>query len=380
MDITLTKEQKDIAKEARRFLTKECPFEFVQEAYESDKDLTEDIWKKMTEMDWMAMRIPEAYGGLGMEQTDLNIVLEEMGRAVVPGPFFTTVMLMAEAIIEAGNEEQKNQYLPRIADGKLKGTLALYEGDGGADINYINMPAHAMGGNNVLNGTKLYVPGADVADILVCAARTKESDDPTKGITLFLIDLATDGISVEPLPTMDGTRKLSAVEFKNVRLGAETILGDLHHGWAPLQRILQRAQVGLSAECVGGAQRAMEIATEYAKVRVQYDQPIGAFQAIKHRCAQMFVDTESARSMLYWAGWAQDHGDEKEAAISASATKSYCSEAYTRNASSGIQILGGTGFTMDSEMHLFLKRAKANEMALGDPIFHRERIMQLLTG
>ena len=379
MDITLTKEQKDIAKEARRFLTKECPFDFVQEAYEADKDLTEDIWNKMTDMDWMAMRIPEDFGGLGMEQTDLNIVLEEMGRAVVPGPFFATVMLTAEAIIAAGNDEQKKQYLPRIADGELKGSLALYESDGGADLNYINMPAHAVGGSYVLNGTKLFVPGAGVADILVCVARTKESDDPTRGITLFLVDPASDGISIQQLPTMDGTRKLSAIEFKNVRLGEESILGDLHHGWAPLQRVLQRAQVGLSAECVGGAQRAMEIATDYAKVRIQYDQPIGAFQAIKHRCAQMFVDTESARSMLYWAGWAQDHGDEKEAAVSASAAKSYCTEAFTSCASSGIQILGGTGFTMENEMHLFLKRAKANEMALGDPVFHRERIMQLLT-
>jgi alkylation response protein AidB-like acyl-CoA dehydrogenase len=379
MDITLTKEQKDIAKEARRFLTKECPFDFVQEAYETDTDLTGDIWSKMTDMDWMAMRIPEAFGGLGMEQTDLNIVLEEMGRAVMPGPFFATVMLAAEAIIEAGNDEQKNEYLPQIADGNLKGTLALYESDGGADLNYIHMPAHAVGGNYVLNGTKLFVPGSDVADILICAAKTKEGDDPTKGITLFLIDPASDGISIQQLPTMDGTRKLSAIEFKNVRLGAECLLGDLHHGWAPLQRVLQRAQVGLSAECVGGAQRAMEIATEYAKVRIQYDQPIGAFQAVKHRCAQMYVDTESARSMLYWAGWAQDHGDEKEAAIAASAAKSYCSEAFTRNAGSGIQVLGGTGFTMENEMHLFLKRAKANELALGDPVFHREKIMQLLT-
>ena len=211
------------------------------------------------------------------------------------------------------------------------------------------------------------------------APLSPESDDPTKGITLFLVDLSTEGISVQQLPTMDGTRKLSAVEFKNVRLGAKSILGDLQHGWTPLQRVLQRAQVGLSAECVGGAQRAMEIATDYAKVRVQYDQPIGAFQAIKHRCAQMFVESESARSMLYWAAWAQDHGDEKEAAIAAAAAKSYCSEAFTHNASSGIQILGGTGFTMENEMHLFLKRAKANELALGDPVYHRERIMQLLT-
>jgi len=379
MDITLSKEQKDIAKEARRFLTKECPFDYVQEIYETDKDLTDDIWINMTEMDWMAMRIPEAYGGLGMDQADLNIVLEEMGRAVLPGPFFATVMLAAEAIIEAGNDDQKSRYLPQISDGKIKGSLALHESDGGADLNYINLPVHGAGGNYVLNGTKLFVPSADVADILVCVARTKKGDDPTQGITLFLIDLSTEGVSVLQMPTMDGTRKLGAIEFKNVRLGAESILGDLHHGWKPLQRVLQRAQVGLSAECVGGAQRAMEIATEYAKARIQYDQPIGAFQAIKHRCAQMFVDSESARSLLYWAGWAQDHGDDKEAAVSASASKSYCSEAFSRNAGRGIQILGGTGFTMENEMHLFLKRAKANEMALGDPIYHRERIIQLLT-
>ena len=188
-----------------------------------------------------------------------------------------------------------------------------------------------------------------------------------------------DGVSLSLLPTMDGTRKLSAVEFANVRVSAESILGEIHHGWVPLQKVLQRAQVGLSAECVGGAQRAMEIATDYAKVRIQYDQPIGAFQAIKHRCTQMFVDSESARSLLYWAGWAQDHGDENEAAVAASVAKSYCGEAFTKNASSGIQVLGGTGFTMENEMHLFLKRAKANELALGDPVYHRERIIELLT-
>jgi len=378
MDITLTREQQDIAKEARRFLTNECPFDYVREMFEDERGFTDDIWTKMAEMDWMAMRIPEAYGGLGMDQIDLNTVLEEMGRAVLPGPFFSTVMLAAEVIIEAGTDAQKEDYLPGIADGKLKGTLALHEADGGADLNYIQMPAHAKGNDLILNGTKLFVPDAHVADFLVCVSRTKNGNDPTRGITLFLVDPDMDGISVHPLPTMDGSRRLSAVEFNNVQLGTGSILGELNNGWTPLQRVLQRAQVGLSAECVGGAQRAMEIATDYAKVRIQYDQPIGAFQAIKHRCAQMFVDSESARSILYWAAWAQDHADEKEAAISASVAKTYCTEAFTHNAASGIQVLGGTGFTMENEMNLFLKRAKANEMALGDPVYHRERVMQLL--
>ncbi len=379
MDIKLNKSQQSIAKEARRFLAKECPVEYVREMFEDESGFTDEVWKKMAEMDWMAMRIPEVYGGVGMDQIDLNLILEEMGRVVLPGPFFSTVMLAAEAIMEVGSDSQKKRCLPEIAGGSLKGTLALHEAESGADLDYIYMEARAEGDDFVLNGTKLFVPDAHVADLIICGTRTRIGNEPADGITIFLIDSNTDGISVTCLPTMDGTRKLCAVEFNNVKLGSDSILGEVHNGWRPLQRVLQRAQVGLCAECVGGAQRTMEIASDYAKVRIQYDQPIGAFQAIKHRCAQMYVEAESARSLLYWATWAQDHGDEKEAAIAASAAKSYCSEVFTHNAGSGIQVLGGTGFTMENEMHLFLKRAKANEMALGDPVYHRERLIQLLS-
>jgi alkylation response protein AidB-like acyl-CoA dehydrogenase len=241
------------------------------------------------------------------------------------------------------------------------------------------MQASADGNDFILNGTKLFVPDAHAADFVVCVARTQPNGNTTEGITLFLVDCETEGVDISLLPPMDGTRKLCAVDFQNVRLTPESILGELHQGWNPLQKILQRAQAGISAECVGGATRALEIASNYAKIRVQYDQPIGAYQAIKHRCAQMYVEAESARSMYYWAAWAQDYAEDREAAISASVAKSYCSEAFTHNASSGIQVLGGTGFTMDNEMHLFLKRAKSNELALGDPLYHRERLIQLLT-
>ncbi len=378
MDISLNKTQRDIAKEARRFLKKECPMEFVKEMCEDEKGFTEDIWKKMTDMDWMAMRIPESYGGMGMDLMDLNMVLEEMGRAVFPGPFFSTILLAAEAIMASGSDAQKDRYLPGIADGILRGTLALNEPDGGADTGYIQMAARAEGDDFVLTGTKISVPDAHVADVLICAARTEAGDDPNKGITLFLVDPSEPGVSVSLLPTMDGTRKLCVVEFKGVRLGKESILGKSHRGWGTLKQVLQRAQIGLSAECVGGAERVMEIATDYAKIRIQFNQPIGTFQAVKHRCAQMYLEAESARSLLYWGAWAQDHGDEKEAAIAASAAKSYCSETFTHNASSAIQILGGTGFTLESEVHFYLKRAKGNEMALGDPAFHREQVMGLL--
>ncbi len=379
MDVTLSKVQMDIAKEARRFLDKECPTDYARDMYEDERGFTDEIWTKMADIDWMRVRIPEIYGGMDMDQMDLTMVLEEMGRVVLPGPFFSTVLMAAEAIMEAGSDSQKERYLTRIAAGELRGTLALHEPDGGADLGYIQMEARADGTGFVLNGTKLSVPDAHVADILVCAARTQAGNDPAQGITLFLVDLSAHGVSASLLPTMDGTRKLCAVDFKEVRVGPEGVLGEPHKGWGSLCRVLQRAQVGLCAESVGGAQRAMEIATEYAKIRVQFDQPIGAFQAIKHRCAQMYVEVESSRSIAYWAAWAQDYGDPKEAALAASVAKAYCSEAFTRVSSGTIQVLGGTGFAWENDAHLYIKRAKANEQALGDPTYHREQVVQLLT-
>lgn len=380
MDISINEVQTDIAREARRFLKKECPVDFVRDMFEDPRGFTDDLWKKMMEMDWMAMRIPEKYGGMGMEQMDLGMVLEEMGRAVLPGPFFSTVVLAAEAILEAGNETQKEKYLPKIGGGELKGTLALHEPDGGADLEYIRMEARPAAGGYVLNGTKLFVPDAHVADILVCAARTQPGDDPAEGITLFVVDAKASGVTVTVLPTMDGTRKLCAVEFKQVRVESDAVLGEPNKAWGPLCKVLQRGQVALCAECVGGAQRAMEIATEYAKTRVQFDQPIGSFQAIKHMCAQMYVEAESSRSMLYWAAWAQDHADAREAALAASVAKVYCTQSYKKIANSAIQVLGGIGFAWENEAHLYLKRAKANEEALGDPIFHRERTLRIIAG
>lgn len=380
MDVTLSKVQIDIAKEARRFLDKECPTDYARDMYGDEQGFTDDIWVKMADIDWMRVRIPEPYGGMGMDQMDLTMVLEEMGRVVLPGPFFSTVLLASEAIMEAGSDLQKERYLPRIARGEIRGTLALHEPDGGADLSHIQMEARKDGDGSVLDGTKLSVPDAHVADFLVCTARTQAGNDSTQGITLFLVDLSAHGVSVSLLPTMDRTRKLCAVDFKGVRVGPEGVLGELNRGWGPLSRALQRAQVGLCAECVGGAQRSMEIATEYAKIRIQFDQPIGAFQAIKHRCAQMYVEVESSRSILYWGAWAQDYGDAKEAALAASVAKAYCSEAYTHVATGTIQVLGGTGFAWENDAHLYLKRAKANEQALGDPVYHRERVLQLLTG
>ena len=379
MDITLSRTQQNIGQEARRFLKKECPSEYVQEMFLDERGFTEDLWTKMAEMDWMALRIPESYGGMGMEQIDMSLLMEEMGRAIVPGPFFSTVLLAGETIRAAGTDAQKKKYLGAIADGNIKATLALHEPDGGSDLEFIHMPATRDGDDFIINGTKLYVPDAHVADFIVMPVRTGTTDTIADSLSLLILSSKERGLFISPCPTMDGTRKLSAVTCQNVRLSKKSILGEIDRGWQPLSRALQRAQVGLCAEAVGGAQRAMEIARDYAKVRVQYDQPIGSFQAIKHICAQMFVEAESSRSMLYWASWAQDHGNEYEAVMSASSAKSYCTDAFTKVAARGIQVLGGTGFTMENEMHLYLKRAKANQAALGSPVYHREKVMRLLT-
>ena len=380
MDIRLTEDQLEIAKHARRFCENESSIEYVRSMFEDPRGFTDEVWAKMAEMGWMGMCIPEAYGGLGLDLLDLAVVLEEMGRGVVPGPFFSTVLLAAETVMQAGKEEQKRDYLPRIASGETRGTLALHEPDGGADLGHVQMEARREGDGFILNGTKLPVHDARSADFLICAARTKKGRQPARGITLFLLEPDTRGLAVSSLPAMDGTRKPCAMEFDNVRVGPEGILGEPDKGWKPLSRALQRAQVGLCAECVGGAQRAMEIATEYAKVRIQFDQPIGAFQAIKHRCAQMYVEVETARSILYWAAWAQDHGKPREAALSASVAKAYCSEAFRNCSASAIQVLGGTGFSWEHDIHLYLKRAKANEVDLGDPVYHREQVVRLLEG
>ncbi len=379
MDITISKTQQNIALEARRFLKKECQSEYVQKMYKDARGMTDELWQKMAEMDWMAMRIPETFGGMGMEQIDMSLLLEEMGRAVVPGPFFSTVILAGETIMAAGTDTQKQKYLSAIADGKTMATLALHEPDGGSDLGYIHMSGTRDGDDFILDGTKLYVPDAHLADVIVMPVRTGTTGNIADTISLFILKAKEKGLTISPLPTMDATRKLSAVICKDVRLNKASILGEPNKGWQPLFQALQRAQVGLCAEAVGGAQKAMEIAADYAKVRVQYDQPIGSFQAVKHMCAQMFTEAESSRSMLYWASWAQDYGAENEAAIAASSAKAYCTEAFTKVAAKGIQVLGGTGFTMENEMHLYLKRAKANQAALGTPVYHRERVMQLLT-
>jgi alkylation response protein AidB-like acyl-CoA dehydrogenase len=380
MEIRLSNEQTEIARQARRFFEKECPMEYVRAMAEDERGITDEVWKGMADMGWHAMRIPEAYNGLGMEMTDTAVLMEEMGRAVLPGPFFSTVLLAAEIVLEAGSEERKERVLGPIARGELRGTLALHEPASGADLDHVRMTAEPKGDGFVLYGTKLFVPDLLGADFVILAARINDGRDPGDAITLFLMDLDREGVVVSALPTMDATRKLGVLEFHGARVGSDEMLGEPHLGWIPLGAALRRAQTALAAECVGGAERAMEIAVDYAKIRAQFDRPIGSYQAVKHRCAKMFQDVESARSLMYWAAWAQDNSDAEEALLAASSAKSYCSQVFRDVSASAVQVLGGTGFSWEHDIHFFLKRAKADEAALGDPIYHREQIALMLGG
>jgi alkylation response protein AidB-like acyl-CoA dehydrogenase len=378
LDIKLDKIQTAIAKEARKFLKKKCDIEYAREMFDDPTGYASSVWNKMSELDWMSTCIPEKYGGAEMDQLDLCVLLEEMGRALLPGPFFATVQMAAAAIIAAGSEDQKKQWLPQIGVGEMRAALAYTEVESGADPGHIQLEAKPAGDGFVLNGAKIAME-AHVADIIVLAARTAPGEDPETGITLFALDPATSGVAITPLPNMDGTRKLCAVEFKDVRLDAEKVLGEVNKGWPPLRKALQRAQVGLCAECVGGAQMVMETAVEHAKTRVQYDQPIGAFQSIKHMCSEMYVGVESARSLVYWAAWAQEQEDVTEASLAASAAMVHCPQVFRTVAMDTIQVFGGLGCTWEYDTHLYLRRAKENQLLFGDAAYHREQIVRLLT-
>jgi len=305
------------------------------------------------------------------------VLMEEMGRVVMPGPFFSTVLLGGLAILEAGTPAQQQAWLPRIAGGEARATLAFTEPSGRWDAGGVATGARRTPSGWVLTGTKLFVPDAHLADVLVVVARTAEGGGGEQGLGLFLVPAGTEGLEVKLLPTMDQTRKLCEVALRDVAVPADAVLGAPGQAWPRLARVLERATVALCAEMCGGAQKVLEMTTDYAKVRVAFGKPIGSYQGVKHRAADMLVDVENARSLTYYAAWAMDE-DAPEAALAASMAKAYVSDAYRKVAGAGIQLHGGIGFTWEHDLHLYFKRAKSSEFTFGDATYHRERVAQLV--
>ena len=374
MDFGFSEEQEMLRKSARDFLAKESPMTYVRQMMEDDRGFRDEQWQKMAGLGWMGLILPEEHGGAGLNFVDLIVVLEEMGRVVLPGPFFSTAVLGGVALLEGGSAAQKKELLPKLAAGKLRLTLAQLEPSARWDAEGIALEARPAGGGYKLSGTKLFVPDAHTADLLIVAGRAPGSTG-AEGVSLFLVDATAPGVTITLLKTMDQTRKLCEVVLQDTP--AEGMLGQPGQGLKLLDRIVDRGKVGLCAEMCGGAQKVLEMSVEYAKVREQFGRPIGSFQAIQHKCANMLVEVESSKSATYYAAWAVAN-DVPEAPLAAAMAKAYCSDAYRHTAGEGIQIHGGIGFTWEHDMHIYFKRAKSSEVTFGDATWNREIVAQLI--
>ena len=372
MNFAFSEEQDELRQTVRRFLEDKSPSAEVRRLMETTEGYDEAVWTQMAqELGLQSIHIPEAYGGQGFTFVELAIVLEEMGRVLLCAPYLSTVVLAGNAILNAGTEEQKTELLGGIASGETKAALAFTEPNGKWDAAGITLEAKPDGDGFVLDGTKHFVIDGHVADLVVVVARTPGSSGE-EGIGFFTVAGDADGLTRTPLATMDQTRKQAKLEFAGV---AVTPLGEPGAGWPAFSKTLDQASVALANEMVGGGQLVLEMSVQYAKDRVQFGRPIGSFQAIKHKCADMLLEVESAKSAAYYAAWAAAEDDD-ELPVVASLAKAYCSDAYFHATAENIQIHGGIGFTWEHDAHLYFKRAKSSEILLGDATYHRELLAQ----
>lgn len=428
MEFVFTPEQQMIQDTARQFLDACSNSGHVRDAMTKTTGYDAELWQKIChEMYWQAIHIPEQYGGLGLGYVELAILFEQMGARLLCSPYFSTVALATNALLVAGTEAQKQQYLPQIADGSLTATLAYIghasHGDNDSKGRYHNgwhtdsvtvtaLPQfnqHTVITGYTLNGTLHYVPHGHTADLLVIAARLPDSSGE-EGISLFLLPNHLQGVEVQWTPSMDQTRPLAQITLNNVIIPADSVMLQSEYAWPLLEKALQLASVALAAEQMGGAQQALDLTLEYTKERKQFGRAIASFQAIKHRMADMMLQVESARSAVYYAACiadevlqrhnpasatdsvsqndplspgnarhsSPDHSLADELPLASSLAKAYCSDAYFHCAAESIQLHGGVGFTWEYDPHLYFKRAKSSETLLGNASFHREKIAQII--
>jgi alkylation response protein AidB-like acyl-CoA dehydrogenase len=375
MDFSLNEEQAMLQTAARDFLEKECPKSLVRQMAKDERGYSPELWRKMAELGWLGLIFPVEYGGSGGGFLELAVLVEEMGRACLPSPFFSTVILSGLFILNSGSEEQKKDLLPKVAEGKVILTMALTEPSARYDAASVSTEAIRDNDDYLISGTKLFIPDAHIADYIICIARTRKGKVPEDGITAFLVDMKSPGVSCTVLKSIAGD-KLSEVIFDKVRVPKKNIVGELDQGWSPLQQTLQQAKIAKCAEMVGGAQQVLEMAADYTKQRIVFDRPLGSFQVIQHYVANMMIDVDGCRFLTYEAVWKLSEGlpCAKEIAMA----KAWTSDAYRRVAATGQQIFGGVSFTVDHDMPLYFKRAKAAEVTLGDGNFHREMLAREL--
>jgi alkylation response protein AidB-like acyl-CoA dehydrogenase len=365
--MAFTDEQEELRRTMRRFCEDRSPSTEVRRLMATTEGYSPQVWDQMaTQLGLQALTIPEQYGGAGLSYVELAIVLEEMGRALLCGPYFATVGMAANALLCSGDEEACATYLPSIATGETIATLALAEDSGRWDEDSIRLTAEASESGWVLNGHKSFVVDGSIANLILAAARS------SAGVSLFAVEGDASGLKRAPLLTLDQTRKLARLEFERTPARLIGVDGQAGPG---LSRTLDLAAIALAAEEVGGAQRCLDMSVEYSKIRYQFGRPIGSFQAIKHRCADMLLQVESARSAAQYAAFTAAE-DSDATPVAASLAKATCSDAYFYAAAENIQIHGGIGFTWDHDAHLYFKRAKSSQLFLGNTAYHRELLAQ----
>ena len=375
MDLDLTKEQNLLKRSAQDFLKKESPPSLIMELKDDERGYPQSLWDKMVDLGWMGVMIPEKYGGIGGSFLDLCILLEAMGAACCPVPFFSTVVLGGAAILLAGTDRQRQVFLPKIASGDLILTLATTEPGSWYGVSNITMSAAQKEDDYTLNGTKLFVENGQIADYIICLARTAASPSSAKGLALFLVDTQSPGVKCSPLKTL-GYDRQSEVIFNSVKVPKDYVLGHAGQAEDILERIQELATVAKCAELVGCIQTAFDMTVAYAKERKQFGRPIGCFQAVQHHCADMVVDVDGSRFITYQAAWKIAEG--LPSSMEVAMAKAWTSAASRRVTSLAHQIHGAIAFTEEVDVHLFYRRAKAGEIAFGDADYHLEKVARQL--
>ena len=371
MDFSFTEEQDMLRILARDFLAKECPKTKVRDMDKDERGYDPQMWRSMAELGWMGLIFPEEYGGMRASFMDLVILMEEMGRNILPGPYFSTIALCALPLLEYGSSEQKIKFLPQIAKGEGIWIFALTESSGRCKASEVKLRALLEGTNYVLRGCKLFVSDAHVADYMLVVGRTGEGNSPEEGITLFIVDAKGPNVQAESIPTIGGDRQFK-VSFDGVVVPEDNILGKMGKGWDVVDFILQRAAVLKCAEISGACQAVLDMTSSYAKERIQFDRPIGSFQAVQHKLADMLIDVEAVQYLLYQAAWGISVGSPSPWQISAAKVKA--NEVYQRTCIEAIAAHGAIGYTMDHDIGLYYRRVKAAQFVAGDSDLHREVI------
>ncbi|MCX6005237.1 MAG: acyl-CoA/acyl-ACP dehydrogenase [Chloroflexi bacterium] len=371
MDFELNEQQNMLKTMARDFLSRECTKVKVRELEKNEKGYDPDMWSKMVELGWLGLIFPEQYAGTGADFLDLVILMEEMGRNITPGPFFSTVALCAIPIMKFGNTQQKARYLTSIAEGKSIWTLAVAERSGGYESSDLNCVANYNGEDFIINGEKMFVPHAHVADYFLVVCNTGEGKTSNGGLSVFVVKAKSRGVKTEIIPTIAGDGQCR-VRFKNVKVSKRDVLGKINNGRKVVDFIMQRAAVLKCAEVAGACQAVLEMTNVYAKERIQFDKPIGSFMVIQHKLVDMLTDVEGLQYLVYHAAWLLSTGAKAD--VQVSIAKAKANEVYQRACIDSIKIHGAIGFTIDHDLGCYFRRVKAAEFILGDTNLHLEKI------